>query len=164
MASSYTSNYQLCQWEGTDKVLRTDFNGDNAKIDAALAEKAEVVFGTYTGDGTASRVISLGFTPEAVYLCGEGGEAFTAAGTAYLTGGVLFRQLPPPVQRLHSGQCGGRGVPGGGHHRQLHHRPHQPVRQGLCLFCLPLTEWPGRGKPTGAPRANGPGRSHKVYC
>ena len=94
MASSYTSNYQLCQWEGTDKVLRTDFNGDNAKIDAALAEKAEVVFGTYTGDGTASRVISLGFTPKAVYLCGGGGEAFTAAGTAYLTGGFFFGGCP----------------------------------------------------------------------
>ena len=41
MASSYTSNYQLCQWEGTDKVLRTDFNGDNAKIDEALAQEAK---------------------------------------------------------------------------------------------------------------------------
>ena len=41
MASSYTSSYQLCQWEATDKVLRTDFNGDNQKIDAALAGLAE---------------------------------------------------------------------------------------------------------------------------
>ena len=37
MASNYTSGYQLCQWEASDKVLRTDFNSDNAKIDAALA-------------------------------------------------------------------------------------------------------------------------------
>ena len=43
MASSYTSNYQLCQWEGTDKVLRTDFNGDNAKIDAALKANADAI-------------------------------------------------------------------------------------------------------------------------
>ena len=41
MASSYTSSYQLCQWEAGDKVLRTDFNGDNQKIDAALAGLAE---------------------------------------------------------------------------------------------------------------------------
>ena len=41
MASSYTSSYQLCQWEAADKVLRTDFNGDNQKIDAALAGLAE---------------------------------------------------------------------------------------------------------------------------
>ena len=37
MASNYTENYGLCQWEATDQVLRTDFNGDNAKVEAALA-------------------------------------------------------------------------------------------------------------------------------
>lgn len=37
MATNHTTNYQLCQWEATDKVLRTDFNQDNQKIDAALA-------------------------------------------------------------------------------------------------------------------------------
>ena len=34
MASNYTTNYQLNQWEPTDQVQRTDFNADNAKIDA----------------------------------------------------------------------------------------------------------------------------------
>ena len=37
MASNYTMNYQLNQWEAADQVLRTDFNQDNQKIDAALA-------------------------------------------------------------------------------------------------------------------------------
>ena len=32
-----TNNYNLCQWEETDRVQRTDFNEDNVKIDAALA-------------------------------------------------------------------------------------------------------------------------------
>ena len=36
MATNYTTNYQLNQWEPTDQVLRTDFNADNAKLDAAL--------------------------------------------------------------------------------------------------------------------------------
>ena len=31
-----TNNYNLCQWEETDRVQRTDFNEDNAKIDAAV--------------------------------------------------------------------------------------------------------------------------------
>ena len=31
-----TSNYKLCQWEADDKVQRTDFNADNAKLDAAI--------------------------------------------------------------------------------------------------------------------------------
>ena len=40
MASNYTSGYGLCQWEAEDKVLRTEFNADNARIDTALAGKA----------------------------------------------------------------------------------------------------------------------------
>lgn len=38
MASNYTENYGLCQWEATDQVLRTEFNEDNAKVDAALVK------------------------------------------------------------------------------------------------------------------------------
>ena len=41
MATNYTTNYQLNQWEPTDAVQRVDFNTDNAKLDAALAAKAE---------------------------------------------------------------------------------------------------------------------------
>ena len=37
MAANQTTNYQLNQWEATEQVLRTDFNADNAKVDAALA-------------------------------------------------------------------------------------------------------------------------------
>ena len=33
---NYTENYQLNQWESADRVLRTDFNEDNRKIDEAL--------------------------------------------------------------------------------------------------------------------------------
>ncbi len=40
MASNYTSSYNLNQWSASDRVLRTEFNADNAKIDAALAGKA----------------------------------------------------------------------------------------------------------------------------
>lgn len=36
MASNYTENFGLCQWETTDQVLRTEFNEDSTKIDAAL--------------------------------------------------------------------------------------------------------------------------------
>ena len=35
---NYTQNYQLNQWDAADRVLREDFNRDNAKIDAALAD------------------------------------------------------------------------------------------------------------------------------
>ena len=38
-----TQNYNLCQWEATDKVQRTDFNADNAKMDTALGGIADRV-------------------------------------------------------------------------------------------------------------------------
>lgn len=44
MASNYTEKYKLCQWEATDQVLRTDFNEDNQKIEAAfLALREEII-------------------------------------------------------------------------------------------------------------------------
>ena len=62
-----TTNYQLSQWESTDRILMSDFNGDNTKIDAALKANADsiaaveeelavrgncrIVFGSYTGTG-----------------------------------------------------------------------------------------------------------------
>ncbi len=32
-----TNKYQLSQWEKTDRLMMEDFNGDNAKLEAALA-------------------------------------------------------------------------------------------------------------------------------
>ena len=37
---NHTPNYNLSQWEKSDKVLMDDFNADNAKIDAALKGEA----------------------------------------------------------------------------------------------------------------------------
>ena len=54
---NYTQNYKLNQWAALDKVQRTDFNADNAKIDAALGAlsagkgNAQIVTGSYTGSG-----------------------------------------------------------------------------------------------------------------
>jgi len=55
MASNYTSNYSLCQWAASDKVLRTDFNADNAKIDAAI----KAVNGRVDGKASTSSLNSL---------------------------------------------------------------------------------------------------------
>ena len=62
-----TANFQLNQWEKTDRIMMEDFNRDNAAIDTALkgnADKAaalqtalascgncKIVYGTYTGNG-----------------------------------------------------------------------------------------------------------------
>ena len=107
MASNYTSSYQLCQWEANDKVLRTDFNGDNAKIDAALAAhdgeldaltaalagKADAsalpqfVTGSYVGTGEEDFTAhyNLGFRPKMVVLRTEN----TYSGNSYDVGLIL---------------------------------------------------------------------------
>ena len=38
-----TEHYQLNQWEGSDRILRTDFNADNRKTEEALTELAGTV-------------------------------------------------------------------------------------------------------------------------
>ena len=41
MATNHTTNYELSQWRSDDQVLRADFNADNVKLDAALANLAQ---------------------------------------------------------------------------------------------------------------------------
>ena len=68
MSTNHTTNYNLNQWAATDKVLRTEFNEDNEKIDAALKSHDDELAGleaaigakgnckiyttSYIGDGT----------------------------------------------------------------------------------------------------------------
>ena len=55
-----TANYNLCQFEAGDQVQRTDFNEDNAKIDAAIAAEADA---RQSGDSSlSSRISSLSST------------------------------------------------------------------------------------------------------
>ena len=66
MPSNQTSNYQLNQWERSDKVQMEDFNADNAKIDAALgtlatrvSQKAEQSALQAEADARAAAITSL---------------------------------------------------------------------------------------------------------
>ena len=125
MSTNKTTNYQLNQWEAEDKVLRTEFNQDNLKIDQALHGKADqealtalqglvaqkadsadleelrgssvqIAAGAYTGDGAASRLISLPFTPKAVYLCDKRGRTYASGAnlTSYYYGGLAVTGYP----------------------------------------------------------------------
>ena len=94
--ATYTSHYQLHQWEASDSFLRTDFNTDFQKIDAAIKgvetaantalalkadkteltqacgaldeAKCETITGSYTGNGANTRTIDLGCAPRAVFV------------------------------------------------------------------------------------------------
>ena len=93
--ANHTEHYGLHQWEPGDSFLRTDFNEDHAKLDAALAGlqsgKCEVTFGTYTGDGAAQRTIGLGFTPKAVLVESANGMRLVNAG---MLGGLALPGKP----------------------------------------------------------------------
>lgn len=78
-----TMNYQLSQWDAEDRILREDFNADNAKIEAALslvAEQAALVthcgncqlfYGTYTGKGSGATTLSFEKKPLMVIIMGD---------------------------------------------------------------------------------------------
>ena len=82
-----TSNYQLNQWEKTDRILMEDFNGDNAKVDAALAEQStalaeqaaqlvklgncEVYYGSYTGTGSGATALTFPHKPLFITIMGD---------------------------------------------------------------------------------------------
>ena len=91
---NYTENYQLNQWEQTDRVLMDDFNSDNQKIEAALGTMKEVipqiVTGSYSGNGSSSRSISLGFRPKAVFLCAQNGYVGFSTGSFFSYGGLVL--------------------------------------------------------------------------
>lgn len=71
MASNQTSNYGLSQWEATDQVQRTDFNADNAKVDAALtARNCQIYMTSYTGTGAGDLVFTFPAKPMLVIIMG----------------------------------------------------------------------------------------------
>ena len=86
MASNYTENYGLCQWEATDQVLREEFNENNKKVDTVLgilsqtvAQHSEAIagfgncrlyFATYTGNGALSRTYTFPAPPVMVFRQG----------------------------------------------------------------------------------------------
>ena len=95
MASNYTEHYDLCQWEATDQVQRTEFNADNAKIDAALDALAGQVAEKADGDDLAA--LSETVAGHTAALAQKGNcqvytTAYTGTGTVSRT--FSFPKLP----------------------------------------------------------------------
>ena len=64
----YTQNLNLPQFEATDRIHHDDFNDAFDKIDALGGQRIEI--GSYIGDGTASRTITLSHTPKLLFISG----------------------------------------------------------------------------------------------
>ena len=86
-----TPNYALSQWDEQDRILREDFNANNAKVEQALATQAEqltpiteqigklgncqVYATTYTGNGsTTGRSITFPAKPIIVMISDSSGR------------------------------------------------------------------------------------------
>ena len=107
MSTNHTTNYNLNQWEATDKVLRTEFNEDNSKIDAALKANADAIAAntaavaehaatllekgncqiyttTYAGDGNASRTFTFPGAPLLLCTTGPSFQLMAVGGNPYV--------------------------------------------------------------------------------
>ena len=112
MNLNYTKHYQLNQWDAVDRVLREDFNADNRLLDEKIQQHIQsqlhlteqqrerlenpgYLIGSYTGDGTTKRTISVaqpigfGF----VFMVGEGLHyAVTTLGENHIFSAVMAPQ------------------------------------------------------------------------
>lgn len=99
-----TANFQLTQWEKTDRIMMEDFNRDNAAIDAALkanADKAAALqtalaeagncrmeLTTYTGTGTYGKnnPVTISFREMPFVFIVKGPDSFMIARGGERTG------------------------------------------------------------------------------
>ena len=65
-----------------------------------IAQKCQIYFGTYTGNGAASRTVSLGFRPKAVFVLSEGYFMYWNASTS---GGLAVDGAPVQIDNLTGG-------------------------------------------------------------
>ena len=84
-----TANFQLTQWEKTDRIMMEDFNRDNAAIDTALKSNADgatealaalkncgncgIYYETYTGNGKLTMTRTFPGKPLIIFISPEDG-------------------------------------------------------------------------------------------
>ena len=95
MASDYTSNLSLPQWDMDDRILVEEFNEAMHNIDEAVGQKVQMIIGSYTGDNAAERTISLGVTPKAVLVADQrGAMGYLPTGNIAAYGGLALPNRP----------------------------------------------------------------------
>ena len=94
---THTTNFNLTQWDKSDRIQMADFNADNAKLDAALAALTRRVYtATYTGDGATTLTLTFPAKPVFVAALAEGELVFMARGaaTGFLHDHASFYEFP----------------------------------------------------------------------
>ena len=108
----HTEYHQLCLWDPEDRILREDFNSDNAKTEAALADLTEavagcgnckIVYGSYTGTGNYSsahpNTLDFSGEPRFIVVCDNriGGLLFMFRPGTIGLGFTGLSAVPGPV-------------------------------------------------------------------
>lgn len=115
----HTEYHQLCLWDPEDRILREDFNSDNAKTEAALADLTEAVagcgnckieYGSYAGSGNYSSahpnsltfsgqplfvLILNSFAPEHALMVRGSGWSFVATSDTQNSGNIFVNWATP---------------------------------------------------------------------
>ena len=89
--------------EDADSSLSSRLSAAESSITthtSQIAQKCQIYFGTYTGNGAASRTVSLGFRPKAVFVLSEGYFMYWNASTS---GGLAVDGAPVQIDNLTSG-------------------------------------------------------------
>ena len=77
------------------KASQSALNALNTTVQQIQANLTKITFGTYTGNNTATRVIDLGFTPDALLLLPGLSSVYYAEGEHdYYRGGLVFPGHP----------------------------------------------------------------------
>lgn len=67
---------------------------ESSRVEAVAASVPKILCGSYTGNGSESRLISLPFTPKAVLVMGKDGSTHYNEGHAYHYGGLAITGGP----------------------------------------------------------------------
>ena len=69
---NYTQNYQLPQWEKTDRIMMDDFNDAMSKVENGFGEMPKIASGSYIGSGTfgsgSPKTVTPGFVAKLVVI------------------------------------------------------------------------------------------------
>ena len=91
MSTNHTEHYSLSQWLAADQVQRTDFNADNAKIDAALKTNADAIAAE-----TAARTAAINEHAQTLAVLTERAGAHLLASGSVSQDGAASISIPLP--------------------------------------------------------------------
>ena len=89
--------------QSADSALSTRMTSAESKLSthtAQIAQKCEMYFGVYTGNGADSQFINLGFTPKAVLVLEHGARIYNHGGKGDSYGGLAMTGHPVSLSDL----------------------------------------------------------------